>query len=295
MPEIICHQVEKRFRNKQVLYSLTCSVEERKVIGFIGQNGVGKSTFLKLLAGHLKPTNGDIRIFEKRPFNNLKIATNIMFIEESMTFPPLFTLVDIFKMAKDFYPNWQDELAKRLLDYANLPTNAFHHNLSKGQKSIFNLIYGLASRCAITLLDEPMNGMDESIRTDMYRAILKEYIAYPRTIIISSHHLNEIEHLLEEIILIDNGRIKLHAPIDDIKQMMVRLRGDIDIIRRLTSDIEVFYEKEDVFNYEVIVERNKIDMKLIENMNIVIQPVTASEVCKYITNKGKGRIDDVFK
>ena len=295
MFKIICHQVEKRYRNKRVLHSLTCSINKGKLSGLIGRNGAGKSTLLKLLAGHLKPTNGEITVFGECPFNNLKTASNIMFVEEGMTFPPLFTVLDIFKMAKDFYPNWQHELAKRLLDYANIPTNAFHHNLSKGQKSTFNLIYGLASRCTITLLDEPMNGMDESIRTDMYRAILKEYIAYPRTMIISSHHLNEMEHLLEEIILIDNGQIKLHASLDDVQQMLVRLRGDINLIRKLTSDMEVFFEKEDLFHYEVVVERNKIDEKLLQTMNILVQPVTASEVCKFMTSKGKGGIDDVFK
>ncbi len=84
-------------------------------------------------------------------------------------------------MGADFYPNWQGELAYRLLDYVGLPLTSKHQQLSKGQMATFNLIYGLVSRCALTILDEPMNGMDEAIRTDFYRAILKEYIAFPRT------------------------------------------------------------------------------------------------------------------
>ena len=295
MIEIVCNRVEKRFRSKNALNKLSCSIEGEKIIGLIGSNGAGKSTWLKLLAGHLKPIDGEIRLLGENPFNNLKIATNLILIEDTMTFPPFFNLRELFKMASDFYPNWQGELAERLLVYAEIPLNSYHHHLSKGQVSTFNLIYGLATRCAITLLDEPMNGMDEGIRTDMYRAILKEYIAYPRTLIISSHHLKEIEHLLEEIMLIDEGEVVLHLPLEDVKQMMVRLQGDVNEIKEMTNYQDVLYERQDAINYEAIIERNKIDRSYTQQSAVQMQSVSASEVCKFLTTKQKGGIDDVFK
>ena len=295
MTEIVCNQVEKRFRNKKALNKLSCSIEGGKIIGLIGRNGTGKSTWLKLLAGHLKPTDGEIHIFGEKPFNNLKIASNLILIEDTMTFSPFLNLGELFEMAGDFYPDWQGDLAARLLDYANIPLNSFHHNLSKGQASTFNLIYGLAARCAITLLDEPMNGMDEGIRTDMYRAILKEYIAYPRTIIISSHHLPEVEHLLEEIMLIDNGEVVLHLPLEDVKEMLVHLKGEVNEIKEVTDYQDVLFEKQDAFYYEVIIERNKLNKSYLNQTNVQMQSVSASEVCKLLTNKSKGGIDDVFK
>lgn len=295
MTEIVCNQVEKRFRNKKALNKLSCSIEGGKIIGLIGRNGAGKSTWLKLLAGHLKPTDGEIHIFGEKPFNNLKIASNLILIEDTMTFSPFLNLGELFEMAGDFYPDWQGDLAARLLDYANIPLNSFHHNLSKGQASTFNLIYGLAARCAITLLDEPMNGMDEGIRTDMYRAILKEYIAYPRTILISSHHLPEVEHLLEEIMLIDNGEVVLHLPLEDVKEMLVHLKGEVNEIKEVTDYRDVLFEKQDAFYYEVIIERNKLNKSYLNQTNVQMQSVSASEVCKLLTNKSKGGIDDVFK
>jgi len=293
--DIVCNQVEKKFRNKKALNKLSCSIEGEKIIGLIGRNGAGKSTWLKLLAGHLKPTDGEIHIFGENPFNNLKIATNLILIEDSMTFPPFFNLGELFDMASDFYPDWQGDLAIRLLEYANIPLISFHHNLSKGQVSTFNLIYGLAARCAITLLDEPMNGMDEGIRTDMYRAILKEYIAYPRTMIISSHHLPEIEHLLEEIMLIDVGEAVLHLPLEDVNQMLVRLKGDVNEIKEITDYQDVLFEKQDAVSYETIIERNKINTNYLNQTGVQMQPVSASEVCRLLTHKQKGGIDDVFK
>lgn len=297
MSAIICNGVMKRFRNKEVLGNITCSIEGEKIIGLVGRNGAGKSTLLKLLAGHLKPTKGEIQVFGNNPFNNLTVSTNLIFIEDSMSFSPMFTLKDIFNMAHDYYPNWQGELAVRLLDYANISESAFHQDLSKGQNATFNLIYGLATRCAVTLLDEPMNGMDEAIRTDMYRAILKEYIAYPRTIIISSHHLQEIEHLLEEILLIDEGKVKLHESLEDVKQMAVRLKGNATAIKQLIKHKNVLFEMENAFHYEAIVETKlfTLNEKVLGEAGITIQSVSASDMCKYLTNKTKGGIDDVFK
>lgn len=210
-----------------------------------------------------------------------------------MTFPPFLNIRELLKMAGDFYQNWQGELAEGLLKYADIPLNNYHHKLSKGQAFTFNLIYGLATRCAITLLDEPMNGMDEGIRTDMYRAILKEYIANPRIIIISSHHLAEIEHLLEEIMLIDHGEVVLHLPLEAVSQMLVRIKGEVNEVKEMTGYQDVLYEKQDV-SYEVIIERNKLDETYDKQSKTLIQSVSATEVCKLLTNKSKGGIDDVF-
>lgn len=297
MAVIVCKEVTKNFRSTGVLKNLSCSIDEGKIIGLIGRNGVGKSTLLKIIAGHLKQTKGSVEIFGEQPFNNLKVATNLIFIEDTMSFPPIFTLDEIFKMAKDFYIDWNDDLARRLLAYANISEKAHHYSLSKGQKSTFNLIYGLATRCKITLLDEPMNGMDESIRFDMYRAILKEYIACPRTMIISSHYLQEIEHLLEEILLVDQGQVILHAPLDELKELFVRLVGSKELIKEVIQNTEIIYEKEAVIRSEVVIETiamNNFKEQLM-NAGISIQPVSASEVYQYLTRATKGGIDDVFK
>lgn len=287
--------VTKRFRNNEVIRHMNFSIEGKKIIGLVGRNGAGKSTLMKLLAGHLKVTDGEIKVFGQSPFNNLHVATNLIFIEDQMSFPPLLTIKDAFKMAGDFYPNWQSELAKMLLDYANISENTLHQHLSKGQRATVNLIYGLAARCALSLFDEPMNGMDEVIRTNMYRAILKEYIAYPRTIIISSHHLQEIEHLLEDILLIDEGCVKLHAPLEDVKQMAVRVIGEENKVREIIGNAEILFEKDTGFHYEVVVKANGFNPNDVQVDRISIQPVSASDVYIYLTNKTKGGIDDVFK
>ena len=294
---IRCEQLQKKYRGKQVLQNISFTIDEPKIVGLIGRNGVGKSTLLRILAGHGKPTSGEVRVFDQKPFNNLTVAANSIFIEESMSFPPALSLQDILKSAKAFYPNFATELALDLLDYASLSRKDYHHNLSKGQKSTFHLIYGLASRCAVTLLDEPMNGMDEAIRSDFYRAILKEYIAFPRLIIISSHHLHEIEHLIEEILLIDKGHVELHAPLEEIQQMALRLTGEKQQIERIIDSVSVLLEKQNGPFYEVIVEAKyfKQAEATLREAGIQVHPVSATDLCKVLTNKTKGGIDNVFK
>jgi len=294
---IVCTDVYKKYRSHEALKGMSFTIEEDKITGLIGRNGAGKSTLLKILAGHLRSTSGEVLLYGEQPFNNLKVSSNLVFVEDTMSFSPIFKLDEIFQIAKDFYPNWQDDLARKLLEYADISDKNYHHKLSKGQKSTFNLIYGLATRCKITLLDEPMNGMDEAIRSDMYRAILKEYITFPRTIIISSHHLQEIEHLIEDVLLINQGQVTLHAPLEDVKGLLVKLVGNSEMINEWINSSEIYYEKNSQINGEAIVETTSITSLKNELIakGITIQPISASEVCKYLTSQRKGGIDDVFK
>ncbi|KYG89268.1 ABC transporter ATP-binding protein [[Bacillus] sp. KCTC 13219] len=286
---IRCENIVKKYRGKEVLKGVSCHLDEHKIIGLIGRNGAGKSTLLNILAGHIKPTAGKVSIYNSNPFNSITAATNTIFIEEGMTFAQNDNIAQILKTARRFYPNWQQELAEKLLQYVGIHLNSSHQNLSKGQRSTFNLIYGLATRCAITLLDEPMNGMDEAVRADMYRAILKEYIAYPRTIIISSHHLKEIEHLIEEILLIHNGQVVFHEELEKMQQYAVRLVGQPEQLEPYRN--HALFVKQEGLLAEVVIERKYFDGQ----STIQVQPVSVSDACRYMTASTTGGIDDVFQ
>ena len=292
---IRCEQLKKKFRRSTVLSNISFQIDEPKIIALIGRNGTGKSTLLRLIAGHLKSTAGKIEVLGHKPFNHLQVAANTIFIEEHLTFPSPFTLADILKQGATFYANWQQDLAEKLLAYANISLRSYHEQLSTGQRATFNLVYGLATRCTITLLDEPMNGMDEAIRADFYRAILKEYIAYPRLIIISSHYLSEMEHLIEDILCIHKGVIELHAPLDEVQTFAVKLRGDKEQIAPFIERIEVLHEYDEAPFYEVVVPAANVDIEALQTKDVFVLNVSASEVCKYITSEAKGGIDHVFK
>lgn len=285
---IQCMNVQKSYGAKRVLTNINFSIEEPKIVALIGRNGVGKSTLLRLLTGRIELNGGELKVAEQQPYNNLVIATNTMLIEESMLFPSSLTLLETLKAAKPFYPNWQQGLAEKLASYAQLDLNAFYHNLSKGQAATFRLIYGLCTRCAYTYLDEPMNGLDEGIRADFYRLILKEYIAAPRMLIISTHYLNEVRHLAEDILILHEGQIEMHTTVDELALFALKITGPKAAVLAAIERATVLHLSEETGFYEAYVVAEGLDEKQLQALPITsatnYKPASRSECSREITD-----------
>ncbi|MCK9267986.1 MAG: ABC transporter ATP-binding protein [Alkaliphilus sp.] len=297
MKVIECNRLSKSYERIRAINDLSLSIEENKITGLIGRNGAGKTTLLKIIAGLLHKTSGEIRVFSEEPFNSLKVSANIIFIDDNLAFPKSFCLEDILEAAGTFYENWDMSLARGLLEYFALHPKQFHKNLSKGMQSTFNVILGISSRCPLTIFDEPTVGMDGAVRKDFYRALLKDYVQNPRTIILSSHLLNEIENILEDILLLNKGEKCLHMPITDLKELAVGLRGKKEIVDELTKDMETYHQetlgKDSCFK---VVKNNfsQIELQHVKKAGIEMLPVAAEDIYIYLTSGDKGGIDDVF-
>lgn len=297
MNVIQCENLNKKYNSSHALKNLSFAIEENKITGLIGRNGAGKTTLLKLIAGFSEPSSGKVMVFSEIPFNNLKVSQNMIFIDDNMTLPQSISLLDILYAASDFYENWDMELAKRLFDYFSFNPNDLQKNLSKGMKSTFHAIIGLAARCPLTIFDEPTTGMDASVRKDFYRALLKDYLEHPRTILLSSHHLNEIDGLIEDVLLIKNGEKYLHISVEELKQFAIGLSGKKIVVDEWTRGKEIIYEKVVGAESAYVVVHNdymKEDLEKARINGIEISSVAAEDVCVYLTNKTKGGIDDVF-
>lgn len=296
MKVVECEGLIKAQGELKALNDLSFSIEENTITGLIGRNGAGKTTLLKTLAGYWRATTGEVKVFAENPFNNLLVSTNSIYIDDQMDFPTALTIKEILREAERFYDKWDHQLAQRLFDYFSFHPKQVHQRLSKGKKSTFNMIVGLASRCALTMFDEPTTGMDAAVRKDFYRALLKDYIAHPRTIIISSHHLEEVEDLLEDVLLIENGEKHLHLPMDEVKEYAVGLTGRTEIILQWTHHKDVIYQQNMDHDISYVVVKNDyFPLDQAKRLGIKITPVSASDLCVYVTNKTKGGIDDVFK
>jgi ABC-2 type transport system ATP-binding protein len=289
--------LSKAFRNVTALNRISIEIEENKITGLIGRNGAGKTTFLKIIAGLIKETSGDVKVFSEHPFNNLNVSANVIFIHNKMNLPSALTLKEILTAAASFYKNWNRELAQRLLDYFSLHPLQNYEGLSMGMKSTFGIILGISSRCPLTIFDEPTNGMDASVRKDFYRALLKDYIACPRSIILSSHHLNEIEDLIEDILLMKDGKELLHMPVSDLKEWAVGIQGNDKAATEWAMNKEIIHTKDIGLGRTYIVVKNNLSEKEINAARLAgleVSSVPTSDLCVYLTGKTRGGIDDVF-
>ncbi|HLQ71902.1 MAG TPA: ABC transporter ATP-binding protein [Bacillota bacterium] len=287
-------KLTKAYGTHKALDDFSVTIQENTITGLIGRNGAGKTTLLKILSGFWRGTSGGVKVFDKNPFNDLTVATNSIFIDDRLSFPTSITIGDILQEANRFYPNWDIRLAERLFDYFSFHPDATHNSLSKGKKSTFNMIIGLASHCPLTMFDEPTTGMDAAVRKDFYRALLKDYIAHPRTIILSSHHLEEVEDLLEDVLLIKDGKKHLHVSIDELKEYAVGLTGKSALVEQWVHDKEVLYSERIGPDNSYIVIKNNVETTKAARLGIEVSSVSSSDVCVYLTNKTTGGIDDVF-
>lgn len=297
MKVIQCDNISKAYKSFNAVNKLSFSIEENTITGLIGRNGAGKTTLLKMISGFLKTTGGEIKVFNENPFNNLTVSSNTIFVDENMTFTKQLTLHEILSATNGFYPNFDKIMSRKLLEYFSLDPNKKHKELSKGMTSTFNMILGIASHCALTIMDEPTTGMDAAVRKEIYKIMLKDYLENPRSILISSHHLVELEDILEDILLLKEGTKCLHMPIVDLKEYAIGLRGKVEAVRSLIKGRKVLYEenfgKDSIY---LVIETNDFqkDLQAAKAINIETKQVSTNDLCIYLTSPKEGGINDVF-
>lgn len=297
MNVIECRELTRRFSRTVALDKLSFAIKENTITGLVGPNGAGKTTLLKIVAGYLRKTSGEIRVFSSCPFDSLKVSANMVFVDDSLALPATLSIAETLEAARLFYPHWDHRLASRLFDYFSLNPRELHKNLSKGQKSTFNMILGLSARCALTIFDEPTTGMDAAVRKDFYRALLQDYLHHPRTIIFSSHLLGEIEDLLEEILLLGKGQKRLHLPVAGLREYALGVRGPLGAVERFAGDREIYRRERFGRDKIFAAVRNSFsgsELQETRAAGLEIFPIPAEDLCVYLTSRNKGGIDDVF-
>jgi len=298
MTVIRCQNVTKSYGRNKILNNISFQIDKNKITGVIGPNGVGKTTLLRIIAGYIKKTSGEIKVFSEDPFQSLTVSANTIFISDQMMLPPTLTLSEIIKSSSQFYQNFDIDLAQKLFDYFPLKKVQYYDKLSKGMRSTFQAIIEIAARCPLTIFDEPTTGMDTGVRKDFYRALLKDYIAHPRTILISSHYLNEMEDLLEDVLVLKEGKIRLHLSISEMKEWAIGFRGDETTLHKWIKDNKILHTQE-IGKYEkyVVLKNDFSEEQLYQARQdgINISFVSPSDLSVYLTDENRGGIDHVFQ
>lgn len=217
--------LNKSFGRKKVLNNFSLDIEKDKIYGLVGKNGAGKSTLLKIISCLYVRSSGVVEVFGEEPFENEKILSQMCMISDGDMFMPGMSSFEIFKMAKIFYPNWDENFKEELVEEFQLDPSVQYSSLSKGMKSVVNIIVGLASRAPLTIFDEPYSGLDPINRDIFYKVLLADYEESPRTIIFSTHYLEEFGKLFEKLIIVDKGKLLLCDEMDELKERALYLTG----------------------------------------------------------------------
>jgi ABC-2 type transport system ATP-binding protein len=236
-------EVTMRFREHTALDGVTATFAKDSITGLLGRNGAGKTTLMQLVTGHRVPTCGSVQVFGASPYENDAVLRDICFIKEGQRYPDQFRIVDALTAASLVFPRWDADLAARLMADFDLPAKRSIKKLSRGMTSAVGIVIGLASRAPLTLFDEPYLGLDAVARQLFYDRLIADYADNPRTVVLSTHLIEEIAPLLERVLLIDRGRVLLDADAEQLRNSAVTVSGPGDKVQAFARQHELLHSE----------------------------------------------------
>ncbi|MFD1850467.1 ABC transporter ATP-binding protein [Oceanobacillus bengalensis] len=277
--------LSKKYRNKVALNDISFSLEEPKIYGLLGRNGAGKTTFMDILSGQILESGGEILIDGENPFDNQRLTESICLIKEGQNFKKDLTVKNVLKIYSYFYPNWDQGLAESLIDEYNLNPNSKVKTLSKGMESALGITVGLASKAPITIFDEPYIGLDAPSRKRFYEIMLEEYQSAPRTIILSTHLIDEVSLLFEEVLILSEGSLVLQEESEILRNSTIAISGTIDEVEQFIEGKEVI-EKKTLAGMMTAYVYGTVEEAKMHGLDVEGVPI--QELMIYLTERKKG-------
>lgn len=235
--------ITKRYGSKLAVDDVTFTIQKGEILGFLGRNGAGKTTMLSILAAQIFQSTGDLRLFGQKPHENIEALKKLCFVRENAPFPKAMRVREVLSVCSDLYPNWDNDYAKQLLDTFSLNPKKKFKQLSRGMESSLGLVVGLASRAELTVFDEPSLGLDAVARERFYSEILREMEAHPRTVIISTHLIDEVSQLFEDVVIIDKGHVLTFQPLQELLGTAVMLSGPEPDVKKAAANYSQIHEE----------------------------------------------------
>lgn len=242
-PVIEVRNLTKRYQDTLALDDVCFDIQRDTIYGFLGRNGAGKTTAMSILTAQNLPTSGQVRVFGENPYENARVLSRMCFVRESQKYPDDATPRHAFTSARLFFPRWDQDLADELIDEFQLPLKRTIKKLSRGQLSAVGVIIGLASRAEITFFDEPYLGLDAVARQIFYDRLLADYAHHPRTVLLSSHLIDEVSNLIERVLVIDTGRIIMDELTEDARAQATNVVGDAATVEKALNGREIIHRE----------------------------------------------------
>jgi ABC-2 type transport system ATP-binding protein len=278
-PAISITGLTRRYRDQLALGDVSLDFEAGSITGLLGRNGAGKTTLLRILAGQEFPSTGSVQVLGAGPAENEAVLRRIVFVREDQTYPD-FAVRHALRAASWWYPNWDAELADELQAAFELPAGRAIKKLSRGMRSALGITIGLAARAEVTMFDEPYAGLDAVARHLFYDRLLADYAEQPRTVLLSTHLIDEAAGLLERVVLLDRGRVVLQANADELRGSVTRVSGHALAVADFIGGRPV-WERRRVASQESVVlvgALSEADHVRARTLHLNLEPLTLQQV-----------------
>ena len=231
-------RLSHNYGKKQALDGVSFEIAKGRVFGLVGENGAGKTTLIKHILGSLCPDNGKITVFGIEPTKNPPaVLSRIGYLSEDRDLPMWMRVGELMRYTRAFYPSWDESYAEDLRKQFRLDLDMKVRNLSRGGKARAGLLVALAHRPELLLLDEPSSGLDAVSRHDILAVVVRSVAEEGRTVVFSSHLLDEVERVADDVAMFHDGHLELLTPMDELRathqRMIVELSEPADTFPRV--------------------------------------------------------------
>ena len=241
MSKLVCENLTKQYGSKTVLDHVNLTLESGKIYGLIGRNGAGKTTLLSLMSNQNPISDGTATIDGQRIWENPKALSRLCFSRElnlsAESALSSYTLKAYLRAAETYLPHWDKDMAGRLLELFGLEKKKKLGKLSKGMLSMVTILVAMASKAEFTFLDEPVAGLDVVAREQFYQLLLEEYTETGRTFVLSTHIIEEAADVMEEVIILDRGKILLKENTQELVDRARYVTGLADQVDGATAGL----------------------------------------------------------
>ncbi len=274
---LICKDLVKTYNHTDVLKNINLEIEQGKIYGLIGRNGVGKTTLLSVLTAQNPATSGTVCYDGQPVWENRQALDHLCFSRELnsiTTFGPnTMKIKEYLRTAAIFFPNWDKQMEQKLIAVFGLDVKKKIAKISKGMMSMVTIIVALASKADITFLDEPVAGLDVVAREQFYRLLIEEYTNTGRTFVISTHIIEEASDIFEEVIIMKDGCILCKENTQKLLGRCLHVSGNAEDVNAVCAGLQICCT-ESMGRSKGVTVLLKEGQQLAEGYNVTIQPLS---------------------
>lgn len=271
----------------RALDDVTVNIAPGTIVGLLGRNGAGKTTLLETLAAYRRPARGRVLVDGEDPYENARRMRDTVLIRDHGDFDGSSKVADVLEITSSLRPRWDGDYADRLLDRFSLDRNKRAGALSTGMRSALAVSIGLATRAPLTMFDEPHLGMDAPSRYVFYEELLADFIEHSRTILLSTHLIDEVARLLEQIVILEEGRVLIDEPAAELQGRGAEITGASGAVDAFVDGMTVLAKRQLGPTKSVVVDANldKPRRDAAAASGLDIGPIPLQELFVHLTTK----------